>query len=167
MRSLFFVTPIFISLCAITTAIPTPVPAYRIPVYSMTSKKATRGNMFADGVIVEFTSSAIASSPVQAPTQPNVAPDCTTWKEIRTSDFDRQVSIYMSLNRLGYEDFLKLNPDVPREQLISPKGEQGMGTGLAPGFTYCWSAIKWPEEGAFVSYRVSLAEFSGAGSEIA
>ena len=73
----------------------------------------------------------------------------------------------MSLNQLSYEDFLKLNPDVPRDKLISALSGTGSGNGLTAGTVYCWSAIKWPEEGFYVTYLVSLLDYYGQGTPAA
>src|SRR5690606_16930563 len=101
-----FLTPFFLSLSALMSAspmpAPVPVPGYRVPVYSATSKTANRSNMFADGVLIEFASGTSNSG--QFPTQPNVSKDCTTWRAISSTDTPHQVLLYMSLNQLSYED---------------------------------------------------------------
>lgn len=136
-----------------------PVPTYRVPIYSTTSYTSTRGNMMHDGVYVEFTEGPNTRFPIQ----PNVSNACTTWKTISSVDKIHHIFIYMSLVGLSYEQFLKLNPDVPREQLVTSQGMPG--TGLTPFVNYCWGTWAW--EGSFVTYKVSLVEFNAGSSSLA
>jgi hypothetical protein len=148
-----------LSLAVLISAFPMPMPGYRIAVYGSSVWSSVRGNIIFDGVNVGFSAKPNNLYKYYS-IQPNVSDACTTWRGISASDNMRRTQIYMSLVGITLDDFLKLNPDVPRDQLVSPGG--GLGTGLTPKISYCWGTKVWPEKADYVTYKVPLSEFNGS-----